>query len=88
MLHVPLLINSTQIGEVEIVRRCDEGGCDRSKDSGRTFTYDWTVYRFQMGTTKITPKVCSGELTHAYADGAFELLRKVLAAYAESHENA
>lgn len=76
-LWFPLMINAKQIGEVEVVRRADD-----MTEAGE-YTYDWTVSRFSRGLTKTVPKVSSGELTHIYDDGAFELVRKVLAAYGE-----
>ncbi|WP_158070269.1 hypothetical protein [Mycobacterium sp. IS-836] len=71
-LWFPLMVNSTQIGEVAIVRR-DEPMTDAGE-----YTYDWTIGEFQCGTTKRRPTVYSGELTHAYDDGALSLVAKVL----------
>ncbi len=80
-LWFPLFVNSTQIGEVEVIRRL---GTTTDPNTGEpvVYVYDWTVSRFQTGITKKSPEYRSGELTHVYDDGAFELVRKVLNAYA------
>lgn len=75
-LWFTLMINSTQIGDVTIVRRGEV--CEGE------YMYGWTVSKFQTGTTKCAPTVHSGELTHVYDDGAFELVRKVMEAFQET----
>lgn len=76
-LWFPLMVNGSQIGEVSIVRRDDPevDGC---------FTYDWSVTRLRdpKSLTRYRSMCTGGDLVHSYDDGAFELVRKVLQAYA------
>lgn len=75
-LWFPLMVNRTQIGEVAIIRRDDP-----ISEEGE-YTYDWTVQRTDVNVDgKQVTQTQSGELTHCYADGAFELIYKVVGAY-------
>lgn len=77
-LWFPLMVNSTQIGTVEIIRRDED-------ETEVGYTYDWTVTRFRStGLTKCLPETKSGALNHLYDDGAFALVQKVLEDYASA----
>lgn len=75
-LGFPLRVNGETIGRVEIVRR------DDPITPAGEYTYDWNVYRQPaFFPSQELMWDGTGELKHVYADGAFELIYEVLAAY-------
>lgn len=74
-LWFQLMVNRTEIGAVEIVRR------DEPLTEAGEYTYDWCVVD-SSSVTRRRPR--SGELQHRYDDGALVLVAKVLEAFGAS----
>jgi len=78
MLWFPVMVNNIQVGTVKIVREED------FKSRGNTYRYRWEVRRqegMDLAGQPIEATHLHGHLTHRYSDGAYVLMRKVLAAF-------